>query len=153
MLRISAALLAGGIAIILNTAALGAADWVPLSTAHGGLLRLLGLFFGGWKSPPSHEFQVFFHIIVGLAMAMLYACLLEPRMAGPSWLNGTLYGIFAWLANAVIILPATGEGFAGSINLTLSGMIWFAAAHMLFFVLQAILYARFRANCLIKNSK
>lgn len=39
--RTLAALLAGAVAIALNTAALAAADLVPLATAHGGLLRLL----------------------------------------------------------------------------------------------------------------
>jgi hypothetical protein len=47
-----------------------------------------------------------------------------------------------WLANALIVLPAIGEGLAGSRRLTLAGMAWFAAAHTLFFVAQAILYAR-----------
>lgn len=144
MSKILAALLAGGIAIILNTAALAAADFVPLATAHGGLLRLLVMLSGGalWV-PSGSEFQMFFHIIVGIAMALFYAYLLEPIMFGPGWLRGTIYGVLVWLANALIVLPVTGEGFAGSQHLTLTGMLWFAAAHMLFFVLLAVLYARF----------
>lgn len=145
MSKILAALLAGGIAIILNTAALAAADFVPLATAHGGLLRLLVMLSGGaLRVPSGSEFQMFFHIIVGIAMALFYAYLLEPIMFGPGWLRGTIYGVLVWLANALIVLPVTGEGFAGSQHLTLTGMLWFAAAHMLFFVLLAVLYARFR---------
>ena len=39
--RLAAALLAGSVAIVLNTVALKAADLVPLATARGGLLRLI----------------------------------------------------------------------------------------------------------------
>jgi hypothetical protein len=39
--RFGAALLAGSVAIILNTLALNAADLFGLETAHGGLLRLI----------------------------------------------------------------------------------------------------------------
>jgi hypothetical protein len=46
MPRTLAALLAGAVAIALNTAALAAADLVPLATAHGGLLRLLVIVVG-----------------------------------------------------------------------------------------------------------
>jgi hypothetical protein len=52
--------------------------------------------------------------------------------------------VAVWLANVLIVLPAIGEELAGSRRLTLAGMAWFAAAHTLFFVAQAILYARLR---------
>jgi hypothetical protein len=39
------------------------------------------------------------------------------------------------------MLPAIGEGFR---HLGLARMAWFAAAHTLFFVLLAVLYARWR---------
>jgi hypothetical protein len=42
--RLLPTLLAGTVAIIINTFALKAADWVPLATAKGGLLRLLSLW-------------------------------------------------------------------------------------------------------------
>jgi hypothetical protein len=45
------------------------------------------------------------------------------------------------LANAAVVLPAIGEGFR---HLGLAGMAWFAAAHTLFFVVLAVLYARWR---------
>jgi len=147
MSRTLAALLAGAIAIVLNTAALAAADLVPLATAHGGLLRLLVILTGGAiRVPISGLFQAGFHILVGLAMALFYAFAVEPLLPGPSWLRGLLYATAAWLANALIVLPATNEGFAGSRHLTLAGMIWFASAHTLFFVLQAVLYARLRCS-------
>jgi hypothetical protein len=140
-------LLAGAVAIVLNTAALAAADLVPLATAHGGLLRFLVILTGGAiRIPPGCAFQTGFHIAVGLAMALFYALALEPVLRGPSWLRGLLYAVAVWLANALIVLSAIGEGLAGSRRLTVAGMAWFAAAHTLFFVTQAILYARLRQS-------
>jgi hypothetical protein len=139
--RLIAALVAGSIAIILNTLALKAADLVPLATARGGLLRLIK----PWLSlvapvPNSAEFQTGFHLFVGILMALFYAYALEPWLPRGAWLKGFLYALAVWLLNAIVVLPATGEGFAGSAHLTLPGMIWFAVAHTLFFVLLAIGY-------------
>jgi hypothetical protein len=140
MPRALAALLAGAVAIVLNTAALAAANLVPLATAHGGLLRFLVILTGGAiRIPPGGAFQTGFHIAVGLAMALFYAFALEPVLRGPSWLRGLLYAVAVWLANALIVLPTTGDGIAGSRRLTVAGMAWFAAAHTLFFVTQAVL--------------
>jgi len=43
--KLGAALLAGLIAIVVNTLLLEAADWIPLVTARGGLLKLLKMYF------------------------------------------------------------------------------------------------------------
>jgi hypothetical protein len=140
-------LVAGAIAIALNMAALSAADLVQLTTARGGLLRLLIMLSGGAiPAPPSPTFQAFFHVVVGLAMALFYAYVLEPLLRGPSWIRGAFYALLVWLANAFIVLPATGEGIAGSRNLNIAGMTWFAAAHTLFFVVLATFYASFRQS-------
>jgi hypothetical protein len=77
-------------------------------------------------------------------MALVYAFVLEPLLPGPSWLRGLLYAVAVWLANALIVLPVIDEGLAGDRRLTLAGMVWFAAAHTLFFVSQAILFTRLR---------
>jgi hypothetical protein len=147
MPRTLAALLAGAVAIALNVAALAAADLVPLATARGGLLRLLVMLSGdAFPIPAGGAFQTGFHIVVGLAMALFYALVLEPMLRGPSWLRGLIYAAAAWLANAAIVLPATGEGFAGSHHLSLAGMVWFGAAHSLFFVVLAVLYERLRGG-------
>jgi hypothetical protein len=143
--RAHAALLAGAVAIALNMAALAAAKFVSLDTGSGGLLKFLVILVGGVvRVPPSGAFQAAFHISVGLAMALFYAFALEPLLPGPSWLRGLLYAVAVWLANASIVLPVIGEGFAGDRRLTPAGMVWFVAAHTLFFVSQAILYARLR---------
>jgi len=117
------ALAAGAIAILLNVGALAAANLIPLATAHGGLLRLLSMITG--IAPPGGvAFQTGFHIVVGLAMAVFYGIVLEPLLPGRAWSKGMQYAVALWLANALIILPVTGEGLAGSRDLTLPGMLW-----------------------------
>lgn len=156
--KLAAALIAGLIAIVVNTAMLEAADWIPLVTARGGLLKLLKLYFAAplaglgvadlWAAlhPPAADTNAFktgFHILVGLLMAVFYAFVLEPILSGPALVKGLVYALLVWLANAFIVLPWIGEGIAGSGFLSAAGMIYFAAAHTVFFVLLALLYARF----------
>jgi len=154
--RAAAALLAGGLAIVVNTALLAAADAIPLVTARGGLLKLLTVAFGdtlaqsgvgafwtraGLPAPGGTTFQLGFHVVVGLAMALLYGLALEAWLAGPPWRKGLAYAVAVWLANALIVLPLLGEGVAGSRSLGLAGMACFAAAHTVFFVGLAVLFA------------
>lgn len=156
--RILPALLAGAIAIAINTALLAAADLIPLVTARGGLLKLLTIYASpalfklgigpswaklGLPPPGSTPFQLGFHVIVGLAMAMLYGVALEHLLPGRPWWKGLLYAAAVWAANAFVILPWLGEGVAGNHNLGLPGMAYFAAAHTTFFMLQAVLFVRF----------
>jgi hypothetical protein len=144
--RVAAALVAGTIAIVLNTLILDAATLVPLATGNGGLLRFLVMLTGGaFRAPAGAVFQTGFHFVVGLAMALFYAFVLEPWMRVPSWLRGVLFATAVWLINALIVLPSIGEGIAGSHDLTLAGMVWFAAAHTLFFLVLATLFARLRS--------
>jgi len=76
-------------------------------------------------------------------MAVFYAYVVEPLLPGTALVKGLLYALLIWLANAFIVLPWIGEGIAGSANISLGGMIYFAVAHTVFFVLLALLYARF----------
>src|SRR5690606_10067365 len=121
-----------------NTLALKAADYVPLATARGGLLRLVRQTFPGafrtfsdlWTglggpATGTPIFQNGFHLWVGLLMALFYAYLLEPSLPGRPVAKGLIYAAGVWLLNAAYVLPATGEGFAGSAHLSLAGMIWF----------------------------
>jgi hypothetical protein len=157
--RLGAALASGGVAILLNTLALKAADLIPLATAKGGLLRLLSSWLAaplaaagitsawseaGGPAPDGTVFQTGFHLAVGIAMALFYAYGLEPGLPGSDALKGVVSAAAVWLLNAIVVLPATGEGFAGSAHLTLAGMIWFAAAHSLFFIVLALAYGALR---------
>lgn len=163
---IGASLSAGAIAITINTAVLFAADLIPLVTAHGGLLKLIqpvakivltytGIA-GAWHNaalpaPSSTLFQAGFHIVVGLGMAVFYALVLERILRGAAWIKGVIYALIVWLANAFVVLPAIGEGIAGNRHLTLGGMVYFAAAHTLFFVLLAVLYHRFQPSGRVRS--
>lgn len=69
--------------------------------------------------------------------------MIEPILSGTALVKGLVYALLAWLANALIVLPWIGEGIAGSLYLSADGMIYFAAAHTAFFMLLALLYARF----------
>jgi hypothetical protein len=155
--KLGAALIAGLIAIVVNTFLLEAADWIPLVTARGGLLKLLKMYFASplaslgvadlWAAlhlpaADTHAFKTGFHIVVGLLMAVFYAFLLEPILPESALAKGLVFALLVWLANAFIMLPWIGEGLAGSRYLSAAGMIYFAFAHTIFFVLLALLYAR-----------
>ena len=160
--RLSPALVAGSLAISLNTVVLKGADLIHLTTAHGGLLRLLSHHFSkplqqsgitsiwwavGAPAPATQTFQIGFHILVGLMMALFYAFVLEPAMPWSTTVKGLVYLAVVWLVNALIVLPATGEGFAGSANLTLAGIAWFAAAHSIFFMILVYGFAFLFKTC------
>ena len=141
--RLLPALAAGALAIDVNTALLALSDALGLPTAHGGLLRFLQMW--GVPLPSGPVFAMGFHIAVGLAMAVVYAMLvpwsgLRPVAAG-LW-----SALLIWLLNSVVVLPAIGEGFAGSHHLGLLGMAMFAAIHTVFFVLLALLDERLRGT-------
>ena len=159
--RVRAALLAGSIAIVVNTLALKAADIIPLATAKGGLLRLLTLWLSplvagagldsmwsavGGPTPSSPIFQTGFHLLVGILMALVYAYVVEPALPRSAAFKGWTCAVAVWLLNAIVVLPATGEGFAGSTHLTFAGIAWYAAAHTLFFMILALTYAALRRS-------
>ena len=139
--RIAASLCAGAIAIALNVVALWSADLIHLQTAHGGLVKLL-VQLTGISLPRSEAFDIGFHVGVGLAMAVCYSLFLEPLWRRPPWLLGLIYAAAVWIANAFVVLPVIGEGIAGLATLSAAGILWFAAAHTIFFVALAILYSR-----------
>jgi hypothetical protein len=108
-------------------------------------LTLLWQQAGG---PPLNSpiFQTGFHFAVGIAMAVFYAFAVERLLGGPAVVKGLVYAAAVWLMNSAVVLPLTGEGFAGSEHLSAAGMAWFAAAHTLFFVSLAVLYRLLRVS-------
>ena len=50
----------------------------------------------------------------GLAWAVIYACLAEPRLPGPGWLRGGLFSIVPAILSVVVFLPLVGAGVLGS---------------------------------------
>ena len=152
---------AGALAIAVNGILLEAADWMHIDIGHGGLLKLLhqlldhrleefGLTCARNRSAlctiPEPIFKLGFHIAVGLLMALLYTCAVEPLLPQRlnTWLKGAVYALLTWLLNAAVVLPALGQGFAGSRELGVGGMVYFAFAHTVFFLLLARLTAYLR---------
>jgi hypothetical protein len=159
--RLIASLIAGAIAIAINTGLLAGADAIGFTTARGGLLRLVKDIAGQlapllglaevWNdvlapATSSAGFKTGFHVFVGLLMALFYAYVLEPLLPGRPLVKGLIYAAGVWLLNAFLVLPAIGEGIAGSNRLGLDGILGFAAIHTVFFVLLAVLYAWLRAG-------
>jgi hypothetical protein len=155
--KILHALLAGVIAIAINILLLNLCDAAGIVTARGGLQRLVRMWMGGpltqigvadlWAAaglpgPDTALFRNGFKISVGLAMAVFYALVFEPLVARLSTLmKGLAYALFAWVINAVVVLPLLDEGIAGARLLTALGMICFALAHTAFYLALAYIYA------------
>lgn len=140
--RLPVALAAGIIAVAINSAALAIGDSFGVTTAHGGLLRLLVVATLGAIQPPAGPVFAFcFHTAIGLLMAVVYGVWLERRLPGPVWVKGLVYAAVVYAANAFIVQPLLDEGVAGSATLTGVGMVWFAFAHTLFFLVLAFAYA------------
>ena len=155
-------LVAGTIAIAVNTGLLKAADWLHLDISHGGLLTLLLRLIGRLARPDSSptewlllylpafatpSFKIGFHIVVGMLMALFYTRVLEPLLLPQRfapWLKGSVYALLLWLANAAIVLPGLDQGFAGSHVLRIGGMLYFAGAHTAFFLILAWVTALLR---------
>jgi len=157
--RLLASLVAGATAIAVNTGLLAGADAVGFTTARGGLLRLIKTIIGDaapllgladlWNNviapaTSGAAFKTGFHVFIGLLMVLFYAYVLEPVLPGRPLVKGLIYAAIVWLLNAFIVLPAIGEGLAGSARLGVGGIAGFAVIHTVFFVLLALLYAHLR---------
>jgi hypothetical protein len=86
-------------------------------------------------------FQPIFHLAAGIMMALFYAFILEPVLPPGAAFKGWLYAIAVWIMNAAVIFAVSGEGFAGCAHISLAGIIWYAGAHTLFFLVLAYGFA------------
>jgi hypothetical protein len=147
--RLGCAVAASAIAIAVNTALLSAADYFHLVTARGGLLSLFLQVARRYVTVSSiyrtYGFQQAFHIVVGIIMGIAYAFLFV-RLRGSAWRRGAVYGALVWAANACIVLPLIHQGFAGYRVVSVGGMLYFACAHMVFFLLCAVLFGWFSST-------
>lgn len=53
------------------------------------------------------------NLLAGLAWAVVYGALAEPRLNGPGWWRGLLFALVPWLLSLVVFFPAVGAGFLG----------------------------------------
>jgi hypothetical protein len=136
---------------------LEAADWIPLITARGGLLKLKIYFASPLESLGVADFWAAF-ASSRCRHAGLQDRVSHPRQAdhsgslrfrtrahslGTSAGQGPRLRAPRLARQCLIVLPWIGEGIAGRRYLSAAGMIYFAAAHTAFFALLALLYARF----------
>jgi hypothetical protein len=150
-------LLAGIVAITVNTALLDVAARRGLDTGNGVLLRLIRPWIGpllnrtglahawlavGLPGPESHEFLLGFHIFIGMLMALTYGYG-ERLLTSKPWVKGLVFAILVYAVNAFALLPLLGEGINGSRKLSGIGQAYFAFAHTSFFLILACCYARF----------
>jgi uncharacterized membrane protein YagU involved in acid resistance len=55
------------------------------------------------------------HFAMGTVLALVYAALFAPRLPGPGFVRGALYGLAPWLVAQLVVMPMMGAGvFGGS---------------------------------------
>ena len=63
------------------------------------------------------------HLMIGSMLAIIYA-LVAPRLRGPSWARGALYGIAPWLLAQLVVIPMMGMPlFSGSLALAMGSLV------------------------------
>lgn len=131
-------LMAGFIAITVNTILLKMAAVFNITAESGGLLKLLLLNTRNYFSPAiflnfkTTLFWIFFHYLTGFSMVFIYAFIFEPILPGKGWLKGSLFSLFPWLINGLIVLPILGQGILGIYQLSTAGIIYFFIANWMF---------------------
>ena len=149
--RVRASLLAGTVAIAVNTVGLAASSRFGIATAHGGLLKfcetllfhlmhLAGLEHTAFEWPSGAFGKTVFHVAVGYLMAFVYGVWLAHILKGSPLKKGLSYGAALWALNALVVLPLVGEGIAGTNEIGTIGVASFALIHTSFFVILALVY-------------
>lgn len=153
------ALVAGIVAIIINIIVLDTLAAAGIATGGGALQKLVRSWLSaplvaagvnhGWTllglpGPDTDLFKTGFKVLVGLLMALVYTLLLAPRLRGGSLRKGLIAALLFWLVNAFVVLPLLGDGIAGVATLTPTGIVSFALAHSLFFVVLAYMFTALR---------
>lgn len=64
-----------------------------------------GSLFLGWMA----------HFVIGTILAIIYAALFAPRLPGPGFVRGAVYGLVPWIVAQLVVMPMMGAGvFGGS---------------------------------------
>lgn len=141
-------LLAGFIAITVNALVLKAAPLFHIQAESGGLLKLILLhshdYFGHGMLLyfETALFWLLFHYLTGFSMVLIYLYIFEPLLAGRGWLKGSLFSLFPWMINGLIVLPLLRQGILGIHQLSTAGIIYFFIANWLFGWLLGVAYER-----------
>jgi len=141
-------LLIGLIAITVNTIVLKAAPLFHITAENGGLLKLILLHTRDYFSPGMLLYfkttlsWLLFHYLTGFSMVLIYLYIFEPVLPGKGWLKGSLFSLFPWLINGLIVLPLLGQGMLGIHQLSNAGITYFFIANLLFGWVLGLLYER-----------
>lgn len=143
-LKIIDIVFAGFMAIGANTLFLKASTLLHIKAESGGLLRLvLNAGQGNLRQHSflkTNEFALFFHYLTGFVMVFIYALLFDPIFQLKGWLKGSLFALFPWMINGIIILPLLGSGMFGTTHLNMAGITYFFGANILFGIILGSIY-------------
>ena len=140
--------LAGFIAITANTILLKAAPLLHIQAESGGLLKLILLHIHDYFSQgmllyfKTTIFWLLFHYVTGFSMVLIYLYIFEPILPGKGWLKGSLFSLFPWMINGLIVLPLLGQGILGIHQLSIAGIIYFFIANWIFGLVLGVVYER-----------
>ena len=63
------------------------------------------------------------HLMIGVVVAIIYAAV-APRLPGPTWARGALYGIAPWLMAQLVVIPMMGMPvFSGSFAMAAGSLL------------------------------
>ncbi|GAC1515694.1 MAG: hypothetical protein NVS1B4_07250 [Gemmatimonadaceae bacterium] len=63
------------------------------------------------------------HFMIGTILAVIYA-VVAPRLPGPAWIRGALYGVAPWLVAQLMMMPMMGMPvFSGSSALAMGSLL------------------------------
>jgi hypothetical protein len=120
---IARSVVAGFIASLGMLVAFGLAyGGVSLLVAYGLLDRVTWLrdwFQGLTRNPvidlakPNVYQAISLYLVGGLAWALLYGLVVEPRLSGPPWRRGLTFAVLPWLVSLLVFLPLVGGGVLG----------------------------------------
>ncbi len=146
--RLYKGLVAGLVAITINTLVLKAAPLLHVDAGGGGLLKLTLLhtrqFLPAELLPTvkTAGFKLLFRYLTGLGMVGLYVLAFEPLLPGKGWVKGSLFSLLPWAINGFIVLPLLGQGVLGARTLTAAGIVYFFVANWIFGLLVGWVYER-----------
>lgn len=145
--KLISAISAGFIAITVNTLILKVAPLLHVHAESGGLLKLLLIgshnFIGTNTVFNPVLFSLLFHYLTGFIMVSIYVCFWSPFLYLKGWIKGSLFSLFPWLVNGLIVVPVLGQGWFGNLNLSIAGMIYFFIANCAFGTILGWLYEKF----------
>ena len=105
MIKISRAIVGGAVGTTLLTAMMYFV--APAMTGRAmDIAAMLGSVMGG-----SWALGMMAHLASGIVVfPLIYVFGVSPRVPGPPWLRGMIWGILLWLLAQLIVLPSMGNG-------------------------------------------